>query len=90
MGRANVYLSDDLERRVKAARLPISEICQRALLAAVEAAEGASPGFSEPITSQFYRGWDAGVRWTTTAPPASLLTLLRDQRLPDIPSDLLP
>ncbi|MDQ1734055.1 MAG: hypothetical protein QOH56_306, partial [Pseudonocardiales bacterium] len=25
MGRANVYLPDDLERRVKAARIPISE-----------------------------------------------------------------
>lgn len=90
MGRANVYLSDDLERRVKAARLPISEICQRALLAAVEAAEGEPAGFDEPITRQFQRGWDAGVRWTEAAPAASLLTLLRDQRLPDIPSDLLP
>ncbi len=28
MGRANVYLPDDLERRVKAARIPISEVCQ--------------------------------------------------------------
>ena len=90
MGRANVYLSDDLERRVKAARLPVSEICQRALLTAVEAAEGEPAGFSEPITRQFQRGWEAGVRWTTVAPPASLLTLLRDQRLPEIPADLLP
>src|SRR6185503_14620762 len=90
MGRANVYLSDDLERRVKAARLPISEICQRALLAAVEAAEGGQLGFSEPIARQFQRGWEAGARWTTLAPPASLLTLLRDQRLSDIPSDMLP
>ena len=39
MGRANVYLPDELERRVKAAQIPISEVCQRALLAAVEAAE---------------------------------------------------
>jgi hypothetical protein len=39
MGRANVYLPDDLERRVKAARIPVSEVCQQALLAAVEAAE---------------------------------------------------
>ena len=90
MGRANVYLPDDLERRVKAARLPISEICQRALLAAVNAAEGEPAGFSEPTTRQFQRGWQAGVRWAETAPPASLMTLLRDLRLPDIPSELLP
>jgi hypothetical protein len=90
MGRANVYLSDDLERRVKAARLPISEICQRALLAAVEAAEGEPSGYSEPMTKQFQRGWEAGVRWAEAAAPADLLTLLRDQRLPEIPSDLLP
>ena len=41
MGRANVYLPDDLERRVKAARIPVSEVCQQALLKAVEAAESA-------------------------------------------------
>lgn len=90
MGRANIYLPDDLERRIKAARLPVSAICQRALLTAVEDAEGGSAGFSEPITSQFQRGWDAGVRWITTASPTSLLTLLRDQRLADIPAELLP
>src|SRR3954447_16662180 len=90
MGRANVYLPDDLERRVKAARLPVSEICQRALLAAVEAAEGGLPGFSESITAQFHRGWEAAVRWIETAPMASLLTLLRDQRLEEVPAELLP
>ncbi|MFL6161811.1 MAG: hypothetical protein ACJ74U_06240 [Jatrophihabitantaceae bacterium] len=90
MGRANVYLPDDLERRVKAARLPVSEICQRALLAAVEAAEGGLPGFSESITAQFHRGWEAAVRWIDTAPMASLLTLLRDQRLEEVPAELLP
>jgi hypothetical protein len=90
MGRANVYLPDELERRVKAAQLPISEICQRALLAAVEAAEGGVHGFSESISTQFQRGWDAAVRWTEGAPAASLLTLLRDQRLEDVPAEMLP
>jgi hypothetical protein len=90
MGRANVYLPDDLERRVKAARLPVSEICQRALLAAVEATEGGLPGLSETITAQFHRGWEAAVRWIETAPVASLLTLIRDQRLADIPAEALP
>jgi hypothetical protein len=90
MGRANVYLPDDLERRVKAARLPVSEICQRALLAAVEATEAGLPGFSESITAQFHRGWEAAVRWIETAPVACLLTLIRDQRLADIPSEALP
>jgi len=90
MGRANVYLPDDLERRVKAARLPVSEICQRALLAAVEAAEGGQPGFNDSIAVQFQRGWEAAVRWIETAPVASLLTLLRDQRLEEIPAEVLP
>lgn len=90
MGRANVYLPDDLERRVKAARLPVSEICQRALLSAVEAAEGGLPGFDESISAQFHRGWEAAVRWIEKAPVASLLTLLRDQRLEEIPAELLP
>jgi hypothetical protein len=90
MGRANVYLPDDLERRVKAARLPVSEICQRALLAAVEAAEGGPAGFSESVTVQFQRGWEAAARWINTAPVASLLMLLRDQRLEEVPPELLP
>jgi hypothetical protein len=90
MGRANVYLPDDLERRVKAARLPVSEICQRALLAAVEAAEGGLPGFDESITAQYHRGWEAAVRWIETAPVAGLLMLLRDQRLEEVPPELLP
>ena len=34
MGRANVYLPDELERRVKAAQIPVSEVCQRALVIA--------------------------------------------------------
>lgn len=91
MGRANVYLPDDLEQRVKAARLPVSEICQRALVAALEAAEcGGLPAFDESITAQFHRGWQAAVRWIETAPVASLLTLLRDQRLAEVPPELLP
>ncbi|HST49385.1 hypothetical protein [Jatrophihabitans sp.] len=90
MGRANVYLPDDLERRVKAARIPISEVCQRALLAAVEAAEGSGHPFGPEIGEQFQRGWQAGVRWTEQAAPEALLTLLRDQRLEEIPAELLP
>ncbi|MEA2461997.1 MAG: hypothetical protein QOH90_2174 [Actinomycetota bacterium] len=90
MGRANVYLPDDLERRVKAARIPISEVCQRALLAAVEAAEGAGHPFGPEIGEQFGRGWQAGLRWTEQAAPEELLTLLRDQRLEEIPSGMLP
>ena len=90
MGRANVYLPDELERRVKAAQIPISEVCQRALLAAVEAAEGAGHPFGEEIGTQFERGWQAGVRWTGQASHEALLTLLRDQRLAEIPADMLP
>jgi hypothetical protein len=90
MGRANVYLPDELERRVKAAQIPISEVCQRALLAAVEAAEGAGQPFSEEVAGQFQRGWLAGVSWTEQASAEQLLTLLRDQRLAEIPAELLP
>ena len=90
MGRANVYLSDDLERRVKAARIPISEVCQRALLAAVEAAEGAGDPFGPEIGEQFQRGREAGARWIDQAAPEALLSLVRDQRLEEIPADMLP
>jgi len=90
MGRANVYLPDELERRVKAAQIPISEVCQRALLAAVEAAEGAGHPFGPEIGLQFQRGWQAGRRWTEQAPHEALLTLLRDQRLAEIPAESLP
>jgi hypothetical protein len=90
MGRANVYLPDDLERRVKAAQIPISEVCQRALLAAVEAAEGAGHPFGEEIGRQFQRGWQAGLRWTEQASHEALLTLLRDQQLAEIPAEMLP
>lgn len=89
MGRANVYLPDDLERRVKAAQIPISEVCQRALLAAVESAEGLHHPFGETVGVQFRRGWESGVRWTQGASHEALLTLLRDQRL-DIPAEMLP
>jgi hypothetical protein len=90
MGRANVYLPDDLERRVKAAQLPISEICQRALLAAVEAAEGSGHPFGPDIARQFQQGWQAALRWTEQAASEDLLTLLRDQRLAEIPAEMLP
>jgi len=90
MGRANVYLPDELERRVKAARIPISEVCQRALLAAVEAAEGAGNPYSEEVGTQFQRGWQAGVGWTEQASAEQSLTLLRDQQLAEIPAEMLP
>ncbi len=90
MGRANVYLPDDLERRVKAARIPISEVCQRALLSAVEAAEGAGDPFGPEIGEQFQRGREAGARWIDQAAPEALLSLVRDQRLEEIPAEMLP
>src|SRR3954465_10248274 len=90
MGRANVYLSDDLERRVKAARIPVSEVCQQALLAAVEAAESGRPRLGDEVTGAYRQGAQAGERWAREASPVTLLTLLRDQRLDQIPSDPLP
>jgi hypothetical protein len=90
MGRANVYLPDDLERRVKAARIPVSEVCQQALLAAVEAAEGERPRLDLAIGDLYARGGEAGERWARAASAATLLALLRDQQLEQIPTDQLP
>src|SRR3954467_550931 len=90
MGRANVYLSDDLERRVKAARIPVSEVCQQALLAAVEAAESGRPPLGDAVAGAYGQGAQAGERWARAASPVTLLTLLRDQRLDQIPTDHLP
>ena len=90
MGRANVYLPDDLERRVKAAELPVSEICQRALLVAVEAAESGGGRLDEALRHQLQRGQAAGRAWAAAAPAGQLLTLLRDQRFDEIPPDALP
>jgi post-segregation antitoxin (ccd killing protein) len=90
MGRANVYLPDDLERRVKAARIPVSEVCQQALLAAVEAAESERSLLSEAVAAAYRQGGEAGERWARAASPVTLLTLLRDQRLDQIPTDHLP
>ena len=90
MGRANVYLPDDLERRVKAARIPVSEVCQQALLAAVEAAESGRPTLGDAVAGSYGQGAEAGERWARAASPVTLLTLLRDQRLEQIPTDHLP
>jgi len=90
MGRANVYLPDDLERRVKAARIPVSEVCQQALLAAVEAAESGRPPLDDAVAAAYRQGAHAGERWARAASPVTLLTLLRDQRLDQIPTDHLP
>jgi post-segregation antitoxin (ccd killing protein) len=90
MGRANVYLPDDLERRVKAARIPVSEVCQQALLRAVEAAECGRPRLGEAVAGAYRQGAQAGERWARAASPVTLLTLLRDQRLDQIPTDHLP
>jgi post-segregation antitoxin (ccd killing protein) len=90
MGRANVYLPDDLERRVKAARIPVSEVCQQALLAAVEAAESGRPRLGEAVAGAYRQGAQAGERWAREASPVTLLALLRDQRLDQIPTDHLP
>ena len=76
MGRANVYLSDDLERRVKAAQLPISEICQRALLAAVEAAESSSGLLDNALREQFQRGRAAGEIWAVNIEDGKILMMV--------------
>ena len=91
MGRANVYLPDDLERRVKAARIPVSEVCQQALLKAVEAAESAqAPLLGAEVAGAYRKGALAGEQWARAASPVTLLALLRDQRLDEIPADHLP
>jgi hypothetical protein len=90
MGRANVYLPDDLERRVKAAEIPISEVCQRALLAAVEAAEHSGGRFADAVRDQLRLGRAAGELWAAAAPPEQLLALVRDQRFEEIPAQALP
>src|SRR5690242_10158562 len=90
MGRANVYLPDELERRVKAAQVPISEVCQRALLAAVEAAEAQDGRLDAALRDLFRRGRAAGEAWARAAAPEQLFTLLRDQRLEEIPADAFP
>src|SRR4051812_17697471 len=90
MGRANIYLPDDLERRVKAARIPLSEVCQQALLKAVEAAESGPSPLGDGVAGAYHQGTQAGERWARAASPVTLLTLLRDQRLDQIPADHLP
>jgi len=90
MGRANVYLPDELERRVKAARIPISEVCQQALLAAVEAAEVERPRLDDAVADQYARGAETGGRWARSASAVTLLGLVRDQRLDRIPPGQLP
>ncbi|MCW2656055.1 MAG: hypothetical protein JWR06_248 [Jatrophihabitans sp.] len=90
MGRANVYLPDELERRVKAAQIPISEVCQRALQAALEAVEGGGRRFDDAAREQLRRGRDAGDRWARSASSELVLRLVRDQRFEDIPAEALP
>ena len=50
MGKVNVYLPDDLERRVRDAGIPVSSVCQAALRAAVEelASLRTAAGLGEP------------------------------------------
>jgi hypothetical protein len=90
MGRANVYLPDSLERRVRAAKIPVSEVCQRALLAAVEAAERGGSRFSDAVREQMQRGREAGESWAAGASAEQLLALARDQHFDEIPPDALP
>ncbi len=90
MGRANVYLPDELERRVKAAQVPISEVCQRALLAAVEAAENGARRFDDEVRAQLRRGREAGGSWAARVPSEQLLRLARSLSLDEIPADALP
>ena len=90
MGRANIYLSDELERRVRAAKLPISEICQQALAAAADAAEAGAAPLGTSTGDCFSAGWTAGGAWVADAGTGDLLRLARDLTLPDIPRDVLP
>jgi hypothetical protein len=90
MGRANIYLPDDLERRVRAAKIPLSEVCQTALLQAVEAAEGSVAPLGTAVADSFAAGATAGAEWAGTAASTTLLRLLRDARLEDIPRNALP
>ncbi len=90
MGRANVYLSDELERRVKAAQIPISEVCQRALLAAVEVAESGDGRWDDALRKQLRLGRAAGESWAASASPEQLLALVRNPHLEEIPADALP
>src|SRR5215510_2156747 len=90
VGRANVYLSDELERRVKAAQIPVSEVCQRALLAAVEAAENRGRRFDEAIRVQLRLGREAGEWWVASASSEQLLALVRNPQLEQIPAEALP
>jgi hypothetical protein len=90
VGRANVYLPDDLERRVKAAQVPISEVCQRALLAAVEAVEDGAGRFDDAVRDQLRLGREAGASWAARVPPEQLLALVRDGSFEEIPADALP
>jgi hypothetical protein len=90
VGRANVYLPDELERRVKAAQIPISEVCQRALLAAVEAAEQGAGRFDDAVRTQLRRGRDAGESWAARVPVEQLLALARTLSFDEIPGDALP
>jgi hypothetical protein len=90
MARVNVYLSDDLDRRVRAAGIPISEVCQRALAAAAEEVEGGGDLLGEDLAATFRTGWSAGGGWVRTAPREVLLTVLRDQRLADLPDSERP
>jgi post-segregation antitoxin (ccd killing protein) len=89
-GRANVYLPDELERRVKAAQIPSSEMCQRALLAAVEAAENRGRRFDEALRAQLRLGREAGESWVASASPEQLLGLARNPQLEQIPAEALP
>jgi hypothetical protein len=85
-----VYLPDELERRVKAAQIPISEVCQRALLAAVEAAENGARRFDDAVRSQLRLGREAGESWAARVPPEELFALARHLSFEEIPADALP
>lgn len=90
MARVNVYLPDELDRRVRAAGIPISEVCQRALAAAVDGVEGGDGLLEDDLADAFRTGWSAGGAWVRTAPREVLLTVLRDQRLADLPDSERP
>jgi len=75
---------------VKAAAIPISEVCQRALLAAVEEAENRGRRFNEATRTQLLLGREAGESWVASASPEQLLALVRNPQLEQIPAEALP
>ena len=84
-GEPNVHLPDDLERRVKAALISVSEVWQQALLKAVEAAESARPSLGDAVAGAYRQGAQAGEQWARAARPSPADVAAWHQRLNEHP-----